>query len=890
MNENEAMDSGLPQAKDLRREAERRLRESSAAPARDMAEADARALVHELQVHQIELEMQNEELLCAQTAVQEVSDKYHDLFDFAPVGYFRLDEQGRILEVNLAGAAILGLYRTTALGQRFGQFVAVEHRAALAEFCQRVSATGAKQTCEIEFRRNEEPVYAVVEGVPAPQGKGKLSLCVTVTDISDRRRAEQELVEGRQRLAGIVGSAMDAIISVDAAQRIVLFNAAAEKMFRCPATQAIGQCLERFIPERFRAAHAGHVKAFGEAGRTSRAMGRLASLSALRADGEEFPMEASISQVEIGGQKLFTVILRDITERRQAEDALVQAKAVADAANVAKSQFLANMSHELRTPMNGILGMTELALRAALDPTVRDYLETAQESAHTLLGLLNNLLDFSRIEAGRFELERGVFRLRSTLDQAVKTLAARVYEKGVELIWDVPGHVPDRLVGDALRLRQVLTNLIGNATKFTHQGEIVVRVLCPPLPPGEGRGEGAAGTVRPMTTSPHPLPEGEETVTLHFIVQDTGIGMSPPEQQRIFAPFVQADASTTRRYGGTGLGLSITRNIVDMMGGRLWAESQPGQGSTFHFTARFAIEPDAECPPDSDVVPLEQLRSMPVLIVEHNATCRRILEAALLGWGMKPELAQTAPGALAKLHEAIAAGAPFPLFLIDAMLPETDGFTLVQWIRENPKFTGRAILMLSPVDRQVVHERAEQLDIAAYLDKPVFQSELLRAIGKALGVSTRDGASAPVSRQPPAVEKAARSLRILLAEDNPANQKMALHFLDQRGHAVEIAQDGLQALEMIRQKGYDVVLMDVEMPETDGFEATSAIRAMPDPRQAKLPIVALTAHALKGDQERCLAAGMDGYLSKPISAEELIAMVERLGNQAVGSRLEDKSR
>ena len=313
MNEKEDADSGPPTASDLRREAERRLRDKKAAPAEAIAEVDVRALLHELQVHQIELEMQNEELLRAQTAVQQVSDKYHDLFDFAPVGYFRLDERGEILEVNLAGAAILGHYRSAALGQRLGQFVATEHRHALAEFFKRVLATAAKQTCDIEFRRNGEPVYAVVDGAPTHQDDGKRTLCVTVTDISDRRRAEQQSVEGRQRLAGIVGSAMDAIISVDAAQRIVLFNAAAEEMFRCPAAEAIGQSLERFIPGRFRAAHAGHVKEFAEAGVTGRTMGQLIPLSALRSDGEEFPMEASISQGEVGGQKVFTVILRDIT-------------------------------------------------------------------------------------------------------------------------------------------------------------------------------------------------------------------------------------------------------------------------------------------------------------------------------------------------------------------------------------------------------------------------------------------------------------------------------------------------------------------------------------------------------------------------------------------------
>ena len=410
---------------------------------------------------------------------------------------------------------------------------------------------------------------------------------------------------------------------------------------------------------------------------------------------------------------------------------------------------------------------------------VRDYLQTARESAGTLLGLLNDILDFSRIEAGRFELERASFSLRSTLNQTLKNLAVRAYEKGVELICDVPSHIPDRLAGDSLRLRQVLTNLVGNAIKFTHQGEILVRVEKEGLGDGLGIGdwglekglgirdwglEESAPPMTPESKSPIPNPQSLipcsqspiASVVLHFSVQDTGIGMSPEELARIFTPFVQADASTTRRYGGTGLGLSITRSIVGMMGGRLWVESQPGQGSTFHFTVRLVRESGGECPPDADLVPLEELRGVPVLVVD----------------------------------------TPVPLAM------------------------------------------------------------------------------------------AARSLRILLAEDNPANQKVALYFLGQRGHAVEVAQNGLQVIEKIGQQEFDVVLMDVQMPEMDGFQATFAIRAMPNARHAKLPIVAMTAHAMKGDQERCLAAGMDAYISKPINPEELNSLVERLAEKGLGSRYE----
>jgi two-component system sensor histidine kinase/response regulator len=547
---------------------------------------------------------------------------------------------------------------------------------------------------------------------------------------------------------------------------------------------------------------------------------------------------------------------------RRSETELREAKAAAEAANVTKSQFLANMSHELRTPMNGVLGMTELALREPLNSTLRDYLQTAHDSANTLLALLNDILDFSRIEAGRFELERSPFRLRPVLDQIVKTLSVAIFEKGLDIALDVQGQVPDQLVGDSLRLRQVLTNLIGNATKFTHRGEIVVRVtVC-----------SQTATSSLPTTG---FPEDEKEAVLEFAVSDTGIGIKPEALNRIFTPFTQGDLSTARSYGGTGLGLSITKSIVEMMGGELRAESQPGQGSTFSFTARFAVEPDSEWLPDGNTLPLG-LEGVPVLIVERNATNRRILKETLSGWGMKPESADSAPAALAKLHQAASARVPFRLFIIDAKLPDIDGFTLIQWIKDNPKLTGAVVLTLSFVDRQVVHQRAGQLDVAAYLEKPIVQGDLLRAVTVALGDAVREGASTPAPQRPVSLKVAARSLRILLAEDNPANQKLGLYVLAKRGHTVEVAQNGIQVIEKIGKEEFDVVLMDVQMPEMDGFQTTSAIRAMAHSGKAKLPILAMTAHALKGDRERCLSAGMDDYISKPINADELILKVERM--------------
>jgi two-component system, sensor histidine kinase and response regulator len=661
---------------------------------------------------------------------------------------------------------------------------------------------------------------------------------------SAQAQAIESESEARTRL--VLETALDAVISTDIHGTIIYWNRQAEVLFQYTRDKAVGENFSRtVISSAYQQRYTETLHRFLETLDWSVFQRRIETV-AVRRDGTTFSAEMAVSPLKIGSSYIFNCFMEDITDRKRHEEQLKHAKELAELANRSKSEFLANMSHEIRTPMNGVLGMTELLLATSLTDRQRRYAHNVRLSGEGLLTTINDILDFSKIEAGKLSLEQVDFDLRDAIEEVIELVAERAHEKNLELVCNIPTDVPTAVQGDPYRLRQVLINLIGNAIKFTDQGEVVVDVST--------------------------LEQSKTRVVLQILVKDTGIGITHAAQCHIFDAFSQADGTTTRKFGGTGLGLSIAKQLAELMNGTIRVESTPGQGSTFSFAAPFPkqLKPRASQP----ALPTS-VQGLRVLIADDNATNLSILKHQMLGWGMQPDVVQNGRHALERLRVAASEGQSYDMAILDMKMPDMDGLELAEAIQAEPKIAPRRLAILSSIAMEGVENAARAAGVSMFLRKPLRQRELYRAL-----TTMMTDKEEPASRRATIIEPRCPRVQfeghVLLVEDNRVNQELAQNVLEVFGCRVDVAGDGREAIAAITRNSYDLVLMDCQMPEMDGFEATAELRR----REAhaenhrRLPIVALTAHALQGDREHCLAAGMDDYLSKPFTQDQLVLVLE----------------
>ncbi|RMG41313.1 MAG: response regulator [Planctomycetota bacterium] len=795
------------------------------------------------------LRRQSEQLLRDSEAL------YQSLVEAVPVSLIRKDRDGRFVFANQAFCQDVGrewkdiegktdfdfFPRPLAEKYRKDDLRVMKERKVFETVEEHKGADGQRRYVRVL----KSPVYDAGDNVVGVQ--------IIFWDVTAERLREMDLRESEARKQVIFEASLDPMIITDEDGRILEFNRAAERTFRYRRRDVIGQNINDLIfAEETRGRMQDNLQRFALSHEEGSLIGRHVEVPLVKADGERFIGEVAMQPLPLRGKVAFAVVIRDVTQRKQYEQALSEAKDAAEAANRAKSDFLANMSHEIRTPMNAIIGMTELVLDTELTAEQREYLGLVKDSAESLLALINDILDFSKIEAGKLHLVNEPFAIHDRLGDLVKSLAQRAHDRGLELAFEISEAVPEMVVGDITRLRQVLLNLLGNAIKFTERGEVVLSV----------------DVKRDL---------GNELL-LEFTVRDTGIGIPEDRQQQIFEAFEQADSSTTRRYGGTGLGLAISSRLVQLMGGEIAVESSPGAGSTFRFT--IVVGKTDIAPPRRDRLPAS-LRGRRVLVVDDNATNRRILVQMLTNWELLPEAADGVPTALQTLQTLHDQGTPVELVITDVNMPDRDGFDLLEALRGDERYRELPVILLTSAARPHELEQCRRLGVARYMTKPIKQSELLEALQLVAGnaAPTEDARRTAADRDEPLF---ARPLKILLAEDSVPNQKLALGLARRRGHRMDVVDTGAKAVEALEgDADYDVVLMDVQMPQMDGLEATRRIRRRERRTGEHVPIIAMTAHAMKGDRERCLEAGMDGYVSKPVRARELFRTIhevlQRLG-------------
>jgi PAS domain S-box-containing protein len=768
-------------------------------------------------------------------------------------GIYGTDTEGRITFVNPATCQMLGFIQDELLGHP-AHATFHHHRPDGSEYpkeeCPMFAAYkhGISSHVDNEFLWRKDGTGLPVEyGVTPVLREGSLiGSVVSFTDITERRRAEQRLRETERFFRSVLESAPDALMVVDHNGAMQLANAQTENVFGYTRDELVGQAVEMLVPEDVRPRHPALRAGFHNTP-TARAMGAGLELRGLRKDGSEFPLEIGLSPLPARGSEpaQVAVSIRDITERKQQEKQIIEARKRAEEATAAKSMFLANMSHEIRTPMNAILGMTHLALKTDLTPKQFDYLTKVRSAAGTLLGIINDILDFSKIEAGKLDIENAEFQFEDTLQNLSTVVGQKAQDKNLEFLIKAEADIPPNLVGDPLRLGQILINLVNNAVKFTEHGEVVVSV-----------------GVEERTS---------ERVKLAFAVRDTGIGMTPEQSSRLFQAFSQADTSTTRKFGGTGLGLSISKRLVEMMGGNIWADSEAGKGSTFRFNAWFGIGAEQQ---HKRFVP--DMAGFRALVVDDNAQAREILSDALRGFALRADAVPSGRDAIQAIKGADSSD-PYQLVLMDWNMPEMDGIQATAIIRRDSELkTTPRIAMVTAFGREEVRNQAEQVGIDAFLTKPVSPSVLYDTLMEMFGAESLEGAAA-MSHKPGVAEHDARGVRVLLVEDNDMNQQVATELLESAGAIVKVADHGGIAVKLLQDgpqpPPFDIVLMDLQMPEMDGFTATRILRA--DPRFKDLPIIAMTAHALVEERERCLQAGMVDHVTKPIDPDALFAALAR---------------
>ena len=784
------------------------------------------------------------------------------ILEAAVDGIVVINERGIIESVNPAVTKLFGYTPDRLLGQNVKMLMPDPYHTEHDQYLRNYLTSGLKKVIgigrEVLGRRSDGTSFPIHLAVNEILVDGSRKFAGIVRDISSQILSEMQF---RQ----VVDSAPNGLLMIDPHGTIMMVNKQVEAMFGYSREELLGNRVEMLMPERFRSNHSTYRRGYFS-GPTSRAMGVGRDLPGLRRDGSEFPVEIGLNPIDTPQGRLALASIVDISGRKRMEDALAKAaedleeknrelsetRDMALRAGQAKTDFLATMSHEIRTPMNGVLGMTTLLLDTTLTAEQRDYLQTLRSSSESLLRIINDILDFSKIEAGKFTIEHIPFDLRLTIEDTLDILAPTAQGRQLELVGLIDAQTPRTVVGDPGRIRQILTNLVGNAIKFTEHGEVLIQVLQTDEDPG--------------------------SVVLRFEVIDTGIGLSPEAQAKMFQAFTQADSSTARKYGGTGLGLTICKRLVELMGGTIGLQSFAGQGTCVWFTIRLGTHTDAApaVPPIPSGLDLTGLR---VCLVDDNATNRSLLQYHVSAWNMHHESAVDGPSALALLRRGVEEGTPFDVAIIDMYMPEMNGLELCRLIKADPAICKTHLIMLTASGQRGDSLAAQEAGAAAYLTKPIRERHLADCIRMIFSLDDAKAKAVPLITRHTITETVARSsTRVLVVDDNPVNQKVAVKMLEKLGCRVDLAGNGMEALAAVCRHQYPLVFNDCQMPDLDGLETTRLLRSQEKPGE-HLPVIAMTANAMEGDRESCLKAGMDDFISKPIITSDLKKILARWVSQ-----------